>query len=81
MAERIRRAHRENEDHHERPPDPAEAANRPLERKEREGGPDPGPVHEPGAGVPPDLDRDPHHALNRPVGEPDETADSDPYGE
>ena len=81
MAERIRRSHREAEDHHERPPDPAEAADRPLEDKERHDGADPGPVHEPGAGVPPDLDRDPHHSLNRPVGEPDETADSDPYGE
>ena len=81
MPERITRTHRENEDHHERPPDPAEASNRPLEKKEPAGGPDPGPVHEPGAGVPPDLDRDPHHALNRPVGEPDETADSDPYGD
>lgn len=70
MAERIRRSHREAEDHHERPPDPAEAADRPLERKERDA-PDPGP----------DPDRDPHHALNHPVGEPDETADSDPYGE
>jgi hypothetical protein len=80
MTERITRQHRETLDHNERPPDPAEAADRPLERKERDQA-DPGPVHEPGAGVPPKHDHDPHHALNRPVGEPDETADSDPYGD
>jgi len=79
--ERISQSHREAEDHHERAPDEAEAAGRTLERKDRDE-PDPGPTHEPGAGVPPaDDDRDPHHELNRPVGEPDETADSDPYGE
>jgi hypothetical protein len=70
MTGRIRRQHREALDHNERPPDPAEAADRPLERKERDP-PDPGP----------DRDRDPHHVLNRPVGERDETADSDPYGD
>lgn len=81
MAERIRSNRREAEDHHERSPDPAETAGAPLERKERDEA-DPGPVHEPGGGVPPaDDGRDPHHQLNRPVGEPDETADSDPYGD
>ena len=65
--------------HHERPPDPQEAADRPLEDKAPTEA-DPGPGHEPGAGEPPeDLGRDPHHALNNPVGEPDPTSDADPY--
>jgi len=55
--------------HHERPPDPAEAADRPLEPKERP--------------VPLDPERHrtqpPHHRLNKPVGEPNPAADSDPY--
>jgi hypothetical protein len=68
MPNRISRHHREADEHNERPPDPAEAADRPLERKDR-------------PSEPPDPDRDPHHVLNRPVGEPDETADSDPYGD
>lgn len=50
---------------HQRPPDPAEEAGKPLVDKTRDMSPDP--------------DRDPHAALNNPVGEPDETADSDPY--
>lgn len=65
----------EPERHYERAADPAEAANRPLE-----------PKHEPrefaAEDVPEDqprLDEDPHHVLNTPVGEPDPTADSDPY--
>jgi catechol 2,3-dioxygenase-like lactoylglutathione lyase family enzyme len=58
------------EDHHERPPDPAEAANRPLEPKAPADGP-----RSRDAGDP----RDPHHALNRPVGEVSPEADSDPY--
>jgi hypothetical protein len=49
---------------HERPPDPAEAADRPLEPKTKR-------PEEPGD--------DPHHSLNKPLGEPDATADSDPY--
>jgi hypothetical protein len=53
---------------HQRPPDPAEAADRPLEPKES------ADVHWPSE--PP---KDPHHALNNPVDEPDPTADSDPY--
>ncbi len=82
MADRISQHLRETEDHNERPHDEAEAAGRPLERKERDEA-DPGPVHEPGAGEPraAETDRDPHHQLNNPVGEPDDTADSDPYGE
>jgi peptide-methionine (R)-S-oxide reductase len=51
---------------HQRPSDEQEGADRPLVPKDRP------PVHDPG--------RDPHHALNNPVGEPDPTADSDPYG-
>jgi hypothetical protein len=50
---------------HQRPPDPAEAADKPLVDKTRHTEPDP--------------DRDPHAALNHPVGEPDPTADSDPF--
>jgi hypothetical protein len=58
---RVRRTER----HHERPPDPVEASDRPLEDKARH--PEPG--------------RDPHDALNHPVGEPDPTSDSDPYAD
>ena len=50
---------------HQRPPDPAEASNKPLEPKTRHSEPEEG--------------RDPHHALNNPVGDPDPTADSDPF--
>jgi hypothetical protein len=60
---------------YERAPDPAEAANRPLEPKS--------PPRELAAqDVPedqPDLGAEPHHVLNHPVGEPDPVADSDPY--
>lgn len=59
---------------YERDPDPAEAADRPLEPKwtshelaDRD---------EPQAG---DTDRDPHGGLNTSVGEVDPAADSDPY--
>lgn len=51
---------------HERPPDPAEAADRPLERKESDD-------------VLPRADENPHHVLNNPVGEPDPTEWPDPY--
>jgi hypothetical protein len=54
---------RRTEGHHERPPDPVEASDRPLEDKSRH--PEPG--------------GDPHDVLNHPVGEPDPTSDSDPY--
>lgn len=60
---------------HERAPDPAEAANRPLEPRASDeplvsrDEPAPGPPEEP----------DPHHRLNTPVREPDPSADSDPY--
>ena len=50
---------------HQREPDPQEAANRPLEAKDR------APIDDP--------DRDPHAALNNPVGEPDPAATADPY--
>jgi hypothetical protein len=69
---------RQTEYHHERPADPVEASDRPYEDKAPAEA-DPGPVHEPGAGEPPDTDRDPHHQLNNPVDEPDPTSDSDPY--
>jgi hypothetical protein len=49
----------------QRPYDEQEAANRPLESKERP------PIE--------DRDRDPHAALNNPVGEPDPDATADPY--
>lgn len=64
--------------HHERPADPAEEADRPLEPKAR-----PRPVTgeggEPGAGTEGLRSEPPHHRLNHPVGEPDPTTDSDPY--
>ena len=60
---------------YERAPDPAEAANRPLEPKSA--------PHELAAEDvaqdQPDRGADPHHQLNHPVGEPDPAADSDPY--
>lgn len=60
---------------YERASDPQEGANRPLEPKAE--------PHELAANdVPedqPETGQDPHHALNTPVGEPDPTADSDPY--
>ncbi|MDQ6836637.1 MAG: hypothetical protein M3016_10675 [Actinomycetota bacterium] len=62
---------------YERAADPAETADRPLEPKpsgERLSSAD-----EPGSI--PARDDSPHHALNTPVGEPDPTADSDPYRE
>lgn len=60
---------------YERAADPAEAADRPLEPKSE-------PRELAAEDVPQDqprLDEDPHHPLNNPVGEPDPTADSDPY--
>jgi hypothetical protein len=50
---------------HQRPSDEQEGADRPLVPKDRP------PVLDP--------DRDPHAALNTPVGEPDPAADADPY--
>ena len=69
---------RQAEYHHERPADPAEASDRPLEDKAPDEA-DPGPEHEPGAGTPPEGERDPHDDLSNPVGEPDPESDSDPY--
>lgn len=57
--------HEQRQAPHQRPPDPAEEAGLPLVDKASPNFPDP--------------DRDPHAALNNPVGEPDPTADSDPY--
>lgn len=59
---------------YERAADPAEAADRPLEPKAE-------PRELAAEDVPEDqpLADDPHHSLNTPVGEPDPTADSDPY--
>ena len=59
---------------YERDPDPAEAADRPLEPKSSSE-----PLHatdEPNDSQPA---QDPHHALNTHVGAPDPEADSDPY--
>jgi hypothetical protein len=59
---------------YERDPDPAEAADRPLEPKsssER--------LHRSDEPVASEQTEDPHHALNTPVGEPEPDADSDPY--
>jgi hypothetical protein len=60
---------------YERAADPAEAVNRPLEPKA---------PHDPllAADEPDDENSErpePHHRLSTPVGEPDPTADSDPY--
>ena len=52
---------------HQRPYDPQEEANRPLEAKDKP------PVE--------DRERDPHAGLNTPVGEPDPNATADPYDE
>lgn len=60
---------------YERASDPAEAADRPLEPKSE---PHAFPARDTPEDQPP-QDPDPHHALNTPVGEPDPTADSDPY--
>ena len=53
----------------ERPPDPAEAAGKPLEPKVRDRPPEEWPSPE----------ESPYSQLNNPVGEPDPTADSDPF--
>jgi hypothetical protein len=63
-AERSSRNERADEPN-QRPYDEQEAADRPLESKERS------PITDP--------DRDPHAALNRPVGAPDPAATTDPY--
>jgi hypothetical protein len=61
-----------NERHYERAADPADTADRPLEPRSSEE-----ELHQ--ADVPEADERDPHHRLNTPVGEIDETTDSDPY--
>jgi hypothetical protein len=50
---------------HQRPYDPQEDADRPLTAKDKPSVVDP--------------DRDPHAALNNPVGEPDPAATADPF--
>ena len=50
---------------HQREYDEQEGANRPLEAKDKP------PIDDP--------DRDPHAALNNPVGEPDPDATADPF--
>jgi hypothetical protein len=50
---------------HQREYDEQEGANRPLEAKDKP------PIDDP--------DRDPHAALNNPVGEPDADATADPF--
>jgi len=50
---------------HQRPYDEQEGADRPLAAKDRP------PIDDP--------ERDPHAALNNPVGEPDPAATADPY--
>jgi len=60
---------------HERASDPAEAADKPLEAKSSPS--ELSTSDEPGDQ--PENPDDPHHALNNPVGDPDPTADSDPY--
>ncbi len=62
---------------YERAADPAETADRPLEAKS--GHEELSTSDDPGGQ--PRTDEDPHHTLNNPVGEPDPSADSDPYGE
>ena len=52
---------------HQRAPDPAEEADKPLEPKS------------PADGARPNEGATPYSRLNNPVGEPDPTADSDPY--
>lgn len=60
---------------YERASDPAETADRPLEPKASEEPLAPRDEPAPRAASQPD----PHHRLNTPVGDPDPTADSDPY--
>jgi len=64
---------------HERPADPAEAADRPLEPKSSDGQVSEGGT-EPGAGPSGPRPDPPHHDLDNPAEDPDPTADSDPYG-
>lgn len=62
---------------HERAADAAETANRPLEPKSSDG--QLAERDEPGEGPDGPRPEPAHHALNTPVGDPDPTADSDPY--
>jgi hypothetical protein len=59
---------------YERPADPADTADRPLEPRSSQE-----PLH--AADRPHPTAEDPHHRLNTHVGEVDETTDSDPYRE
>jgi hypothetical protein len=61
---------------YERPSDPADTAERPLEpRSSNE------PFHGADRPHPDEQAQDPHHRLNTHVGAVDETTDSDPYRE
>jgi len=60
---------------HQRPPDPVEDSDRPLEEKA------PGHDEFPQRDEPGGPDEPPHHRLTHRVGEPDPTSDSDPYDE
>ncbi len=78
MANPRRSTRRQRERVHQRPPDPVEDSDRPLEEK--------APArHEFRRRDEPDevspTDEPPHHRLTRPVGEPDPSSDSDPYDE
>ena len=57
---------------YERPADPADTADRPLEPRSSQEELHPTDTPHP-------TDEDPHHALNTPVGDIDPSADSDPY--
>jgi hypothetical protein len=59
---------------YERDPDPAEAADRPLESRSSSE-----PLHATDEPDPAEQAGDPHHRLNTHVGDPDPDADSDPY--
>lgn len=73
MSEHSNESHR-REHVYERPSDPADTADRPLEPRSSQE-----PFH--GADRPHPTDEDPHHRLNTHVGSIDPTTDSDPYRE
>jgi hypothetical protein len=75
MSEKETGNRRRTERVHERPADPADTADRPLEpRSGHEPLHDTDTPQEGGSDSP-----DPHHRLNTPVGDVDPTTDSDPY--
>ena len=62
---------------HQRPPDPAEASDRPLEPKSKPSRLTHSRADKPGASGP--IDEPPHRRLTNPARDPDPTSDSDPY--